>query len=87
MLGIAKAQEEVPHSMVNRSVATLTAMGRVPGIVREHRASTKHYGRCPFFKLRTDSEETRSIPCPFEGMHGIYRTCAEDLVHIRAIAR
>ena len=85
MLGIARAQEEVPHSMTSRSVTALTAMGRVPGIVIEHNPSAKHYGRCPFFRLRTEAEDTRSIPCPFEGMHGIYRTCREDLVHLQAL--
>jgi predicted acylesterase/phospholipase RssA len=85
MLGIARAQAEVPHSMTSRSVAALTAMGRVPGIVIEHNPSAKHYGRCPFFRLRTEVEDTKSIPCPFEGMHGIYRTCREDLVHLQAL--
>ncbi len=85
MLGIARAQEEVPHSMVSRSVAALTAMGRVPGIAIAYNASAKHYGRCPFFRLRTEEGGTRSIPCPFEGMQGIYRTCREDLVHIEAL--
>jgi predicted acylesterase/phospholipase RssA len=85
LIGIARAQEEVPHSMTSRSVAALTAMGRVPGIVIEHNPSAKHYGRCPFFRLRTEAEDTKSIPCPFEGMRGIYRTCWEDFVHIQAL--
>ena len=85
LIGIARAQEEVPHSMTSRSVAALTAMGRVPGIVIEHNPSAKHYGRCPFFRLRTEAEGTKSIPCPFEGMRGIYRTCREDFVHIQAL--
>jgi len=71
--------------MTSRSVAALTAMGRVPGIVIEDNPSAKHYGRCPFFRLRTEAEDTKSIPCPFEGMHGIYRTCREDLVHLQAV--
>lgn len=71
--------------MLGRSVTALTAMGRVPGIVRENMPAGKHYGLCPFFRLRTEVRETRSIPCPFEGMHGIYRACKEDLVHIEAI--
>ncbi len=85
MLGIAKTQEEVPHSMTSRSVATLTAMGRVPRIVMERSRAAKHYGRCPFFRLRTEVGDTKSIPCPFEGMHGIYGACSEDLVHISAM--
>ena len=85
MLGIAKAQEEVPHSMTSRSVAALTAMGRVPGIVIDYKPQAKRYGRCPFFRLRTEAEDTKSIECPFEGMHGIYGTCREDLVHIAAL--
>jgi hypothetical protein len=80
MLGIARAQEEVPHSMISRSVAALTAMGRVPVIAIEKKQAVKAYGLCPFFKVGS-----QSIPCPFEGMHGIYRTCREDLVHIRAV--
>jgi len=80
MLGIARAQEEVPHSMISRSVAALTAMGRVPVIAIEKKQPVKAYGLCPFFKVGS-----QSIPCPFEGMHGIYRTCREDLVHIGAV--
>jgi predicted acylesterase/phospholipase RssA len=80
MLGIALAQEQGPYSMAGRSVAALTAMGRIPTIVRERKPSPKNYGRCPFFKV-----DSLSIPCPFEGMHGIYRTCREDLVHIEAL--
>jgi len=80
MLGIARAQEEGPYSMTGRSIAALTALGRVPEIVIEREQSPKHYGRCPYFRVAG-----QSIPCPFEGMHGIYRTCGEDLVHIRAI--
>ena len=49
MLKIARAQEETPHSMTSRSVAALTAMVRVPGIVIEHDPAAKHYGCCPFF--------------------------------------
>ena len=68
LIGIARAQEEVPHSMISRSVSALTAMGRVPGIVIEYKPSAKHYGRCPFFRLRTEAEDTKSIEnCPFEG--------------------
>lgn len=85
MLGIARTQEEVPRSMVSRSITTLTAMGRMPGIVMDRKPSAKHYGRCPFFRLRTEVGDTKSIPCPFEGMHGIYRTCSEDPVHIEAL--
>jgi hypothetical protein len=85
MLGVAKAQEEVPHSMVNRSIAALTAAGRVPGLVIQHHPPAKNRGLCPFFLLRTADGGTRPIPCPFEGMHGIYRACREDLVHIRAV--
>lgn len=85
MLGIARAQQQVSGSMTSRSVAALTAMGRVPGIVIEHHPSAKHYGRCPFFRLRTEEADTKSIPCPFEGMHGIYRTCREDFVHLQAL--
>jgi predicted acylesterase/phospholipase RssA len=80
MLGIARAQEEGPYSMTGRSVAALTKLGRVPEIVIERKPAAKHYGRCPFFRVGG-----QSIPCPFEGMHGIYRTCREDLVHITAI--
>ncbi len=80
MLGVARAQEEGPYSMTGRSIAALTALGRVPEIVMERKPAAKHYGRCPFFKVGG-----QSIPCPFEGMHGIYRTCREDLVHIKAI--
>jgi predicted acylesterase/phospholipase RssA len=80
MLGIAQAQADGPYSMTGRSVAALTALGRVPEIVIESQPAAKHYGRCPYFKVAG-----QSIPCPFEGMHGIYRTCREDLVHIRAI--
>jgi hypothetical protein len=80
MLGIARAQEEVPHSMISRSVAALTAAGRLPGIVIEKKQPGKSYGLCPFFKVGT-----KPIPCPFEGMQGIYRTCREDLVHIKAV--
>jgi predicted acylesterase/phospholipase RssA len=80
MLGVARAQEEGPYSMTGRSIAALTKLGRVPEIVMERERSAKHYGRCPFFRIGG-----QSIPCPFEGMHGIYRTCGEDLVHIRAI--
>jgi predicted acylesterase/phospholipase RssA len=80
MLGVARAQEEGPYSMTGRSIAALTALGRVPEIVVERKASAKHYGRCPYFRVAG-----QPIPCPFEGMHGIYRTCREDLVHIRAI--
>jgi predicted acylesterase/phospholipase RssA len=85
MLGIARAQEQVPHSMISRSVVALTAMGRMPGIVIESKPAVKNQGRCPFFRLRAEAEDTKSIPCPFEGMHEIYRTCREDLVHIRAV--
>ena len=85
MLGIAKAQEEVAHSMVNRSVAALTAMGRVPGIVIDRKPAAKHHGQCPYFRLRSDAGEPKSIPCPFEGMHQIYRVCSEDPVHIQAV--
>ncbi|MGA3204805.1 MAG: patatin-like phospholipase family protein [Bryobacteraceae bacterium] len=80
MFGIARAQEEVPHSMISRSVATLTAAGRLPGIVIVKKQPGKSYGLCPFFKVGS-----KSIPCPFEGMHGIYRTCREDFVHIKAV--
>jgi predicted acylesterase/phospholipase RssA len=81
MLGIARAQEEVPHSMISRSVAALTASGRVPRIVIQKKRPAKAYGLCPFFKVGA-----QSIPCPFEGMHGIYRTCREDLVHIGSLS-
>jgi predicted acylesterase/phospholipase RssA len=81
MLGIARAQEAGPYSMPGRSIAALTTLGRVPQITVEHQQSAKHYGRCPFFIVAG-----QSIPCPFEGMHGIYRTCQEDLVHINMIA-
>jgi hypothetical protein len=80
MLGIARGQAEGPYSMAGRSIAALTATGRVPEIVIDYKASAKHYGRCPFFRVGS-----QSIACPFEGMHGIYRTCSEDLVHIRAM--
>jgi predicted acylesterase/phospholipase RssA len=80
MLGIAKAQEEGPYSMTGRSIAALTTLGRVPEIVIQRKPPAKHYGRCPYFKVAG-----QSIPCPFEGVHGIYRTCREDLVHISAI--
>ena len=80
MLGVARAQEEGPYSMTGRSIAALTKLGRVPEIVMERERSAKHYGQCPFFRIGG-----QSIPCPFEGMHGIYRTCGEDLVHIRAV--
>jgi predicted acylesterase/phospholipase RssA len=80
MLGIARAQEEGPYSMTGRSIAALTRLGRVPEIVKERKQSGKHYGRCPFFRV-----EGQPIPCPFEGMHGIYRTCREDLVHIKEL--
>ena len=82
MLGVARAQEEGPYSMTGRSIAALTALGRVPEIVIERKPSAKHYGQCPFFRVAG-----QSIPCPFEGMHGIYRTCRQDLVHIQAITR
>jgi hypothetical protein len=81
MLGIAKAQEEGPYSMTGRSIAALTALGRVPEIVIERKGAPKHFGRCPFFCVGG-----QPIPCPFEGMHGIYRACREDLVHIKAVA-
>jgi predicted acylesterase/phospholipase RssA len=80
MLGIARAQEEGPYSMAGRSIAALTAMGRVPGIAMARKRAAKHYGQCPFFIV-----DSQPIPCPFEGMHGIYRTCREDLVHIKAL--
>lgn len=80
MLGVARAQEEGPYSMAGRSIAALTAMGRVPEIVIERERPVKSYGRCPYFRV-----DGGSIACPFEGMHGIYRTCREDLVHIQAI--
>ncbi len=80
MLGIARKQEEGPYSMTGRSIAALTATGRVPRIAIEREPPAKHYGRCPFFRVGA-----QSIPCPFEGMHGIYRTCSEDLVHIQAL--
>jgi predicted acylesterase/phospholipase RssA len=79
MLGVAKAQAEGPYTMTGRSVAALTAMGRVPEITRERNGASRHYGLCPFFRVRGEA-----IPCPFEGMHGIYRTCREDMVHIKA---
>jgi len=81
MLGVARAQEEGPYSMTGRSIAALTALGRVPKIAMERERSAKHYGRCPYFRV-----EGQSIPCPFEGMHGIYGTCREDPVHIKVIA-
>jgi len=81
MLGIARAQGEGPYSMTGRSIAALTALGRVPEIMIERKPPAKHYGLCPFFKVGA-----QSIPCPFEGMHGIYRTCREDLVHIKAVS-
>ena len=82
MIGIARAQKGRRESMVGRSVASLTASGRVPEIAVDYQAKAKHYGRCPFFKVAG-----QSIPCPFEGMHEIYRTCGEDLVHIEAVAQ
>jgi predicted acylesterase/phospholipase RssA len=81
MLGIARAQAEGPYSMMGRSIAVLTASGRVPEIVAIKEPAGKHYGRCPYFRVAG-----QSIPCPFEGMHGIYRTCREDLVHIKAVS-
>jgi hypothetical protein len=81
MLGIARAQGEGPYSMTGRSIAALTALGRVPETMIERKPPAKHYGLCPFFKVGA-----QSIPCPFEGMHGIYRTCREDLVHIKAVS-
>ncbi len=81
MLGIARGQEQGPYSMTGRSIAILTAAGRVPRIVVEKLRAPKDYGRCPYFKV-----DGQSIPCPFEGMHGIYGTCREDLVHIQAIS-
>lgn len=80
MLGIARTQEEGPYSMTGRSIAALTAMGRMPEITIEKKRPANNYGRCPFFKVGS-----QSIPCPFEGMHGIYRTCREDLVHIKLV--
>jgi predicted acylesterase/phospholipase RssA len=80
MLGVARAQEEGPYSMTGRSIAALTKLGRVPEIVMERERAAKHYGRCPYFRI-----DGQPIPCPFEGMHGIYRTCREDLVHIQAV--
>jgi predicted acylesterase/phospholipase RssA len=82
MLGIAKAQQEGPYSMTGRSIAALTGRGRIPQITIVRSQASKYYGRCPYFKV-----DAQSIPCPFEGMHQIYRTCRQDLVHIQAIAQ
>jgi predicted acylesterase/phospholipase RssA len=81
MLGVARAQAEGPYSMAGRSVTALTALGRLPEIAVERERRAKNYGRCPYFRV-----EGQPIPCPFEGMHGIYRACREDLVHIREAA-
>jgi predicted acylesterase/phospholipase RssA len=78
MRGIAKAQQEGPYSMTGRSIAALT--GRIPKIQIIPTPAHPHHGRCPYFKV-----DNQSIPCPFEGMHEIYRTCRQDPIHLKSI--
>jgi predicted acylesterase/phospholipase RssA len=79
MYGVARGQEDGPTSMTGRSLGALTAMGRVPRILMDRQKVGKD-GECPFFRLRAGA-----IICPFKDIDGVYRTCREDLVHVRAV--